>query len=70
MAFQKHQNNDQNTRFNRYIVECKCGDAGTGKTTWARFNRYIVECKLRSVMPVVICSIGFNRYIVECKLHE
>ena len=32
-------------RFNRYIVECKCGHIWLydRRETW--FNRYIVECK-------------------------
>ena len=32
-------------RFNRYIVECKCGRALIVLPLGVRFNRYIVECK-------------------------
>ena len=36
-------------RFNRYIVECKCGTAKLKELTADRFNRYIVECKSTTI---------------------
>ena len=44
---------DNETRFNRYIVECKVISRRNGARDLGRFNRYIVECKVIQTLVII-----------------